>query len=362
MNNLNKYIEELKEVYKANMPFVVFKRPNELKLSSYLSNTNDVISLANFEEEGFVFVPFKTGNKILFPLNKSIKKEINFKEEEIIIEEITNNALLKIKNEQQLKKNHLNLVQKTIDFIVDGKADKIVVSREEIVSVKEFHLFNSYKKMLQKYPNAFVYIWFHPKIGLWMGATPENLLSIKDNTFKTMALAGTQPYKNKMEVTWQTKEKKEQQFVTDYITNTINPLVKNITISDPFTVKAGNLLHISTEISGELFSKKALNSLIAALHPTPAVCGLPKNIATEFILENEHYDRSYYTGFLGELNVENKSDLYENKSDLYVNLRCMQLKKETIHIYIGGGITKESNAIKEWEETKNKALVIKNIL
>ncbi len=355
MNNLDKYIKKLEKVYASNMPFVVYKKPNEFKLKTYLSKTDDIINLTNFEEKGFVFVPFNKGNSILFPLDECIIKEINFKEEEIIIEEIPKKTFAKIKNERNDKKNHINLIQKAIDFIKEGKADKIVVSREEMVSVKEFHLFNSFKKMLQKYPNAFVYIWYHPKIGLWMGATPEKLLSIKDNTFKTMALAGTQPYKNKVEVTWQPKEKKEQQFVTDYILNSIKLFVKNVEFTIPFTIKAGNLLHIRTDINAKLFSKSSLSNLISVLHPTPAVCGLPKNTASKFILENENYDRSYYSGYLGELNVV-------NRSNLFVNLRCMQLKEDKIHIYIGGGITKESDVIKEWEETKNKAMVIKSIL
>jgi isochorismate synthase len=73
--------------------------------------------------------------------------------------------------------------------------------------------------------------------------------------------------------------------------------------------------------------------VISVLHPTPAVCGLPKQEAKDFILENEGYDRKYYTGFLGELNKEafNKETL---KSDLYVNLRCMKIKDNQAHLYV----------------------------
>jgi isochorismate synthase len=95
--------------------------------------------------------------------------------------------------------------------------------------------------------------------------------------------------------------------------------------------------------------------LIDALHPTPAVCGLPKESAKEFILENEGYDRSFYTGFLGELSVE-------NRSNLFVNLRCMQVKDATYYIYIGGGITSASVPEKEWEETVAKSKVMLRVL
>jgi isochorismate synthase len=78
--------------------------------------------------------------------------------------------------------------------------------------------------------------------------------------------------------------------------------------------------------------------VISVLHPTPAVCGLPKQEAKDFILENEG-TTEYYTGFLGELNKEgfNKDTL---KSDLYVNLRCMKIKDNQAHLYMGCGITK----------------------
>lgn len=355
MNSFEIYIKEIIQVYDSKMPFVVFKRPNEFKLTAYLPNTNELIQLSDFEEDGFVFVPFNSGNKILFPINNSVKKEINFKEEDVIINDIKSNSISNIENEETPKKKYIKLVQKAINFIEEGKADKIVLSRIEKINAVNFDIENSFKKMLWKYPNAFVYIWFHPKIGLWMGATPEKLLSVENNTFKTMALAGTQVYKNVLNVTWQLKERKEQQFVTNYIVDSINPFVKEVEITAPFTIKAGNLLHIRTDISGKSLTKNSLKSLILALQPTPAVCGLPKSEATTFILENEKYDRSYYTGFLGELNVE-------NKCDLFVNLRCMQLRNNEIYIYVGGGITKESNAEKEWEETENKAEIIKSVL
>ena len=111
-------------------------------------------------------------------------------------------------------------------------------------------------------------------------------------------------------------------------------------------------------------------------NPTPAVCGLPKDAAKQFILNNENYNREFYTGFLGELNmktqqkarlgkrnIENRAYTYTKRStQLYVNLRCMQLKGNKAMVYVGGGITQSSIAEREWEETVSKSLVIKSIL
>jgi isochorismate synthase len=69
------------------------------------------------------------------------------------------------------------------------------------------------------------------------------------------------------------------------------------------------------------------------------------------VLDNEAYKRSYYTGFLGELNIH-------KNSNLFVNLRCMEIKRNNAEIYIGGGITKGSIPEKEWEETVAKSNIM----
>ena len=123
-------------------------------------------------------------------------------------------------------------------------------------------------------------------------------------------------------------------------------------------------------------SSENLYPVIEALHPTPAVCGFPKQKAKEFILQHENYNRQYYTGFLGELNLKqsrtrntNRRNVENNAyavvktySNFYVNLRCMQLKNETALVYVGGGITRDSDPEKEWEETVNKTKTIGNVL
>ena len=209
--------------------------------------------------------------------------------------------------------------------------------------------------MLQNYKNAFVYVWFHPEIGLWMGATPERLINIKGSNFTTMALAGTQPFEGATDVIWQEKEQQEQQYVTDFILENIKEEVTISEVKGPYTIKAGSLLHLRTDIMGQLKEVNLLESLIKSLHPTPAVCGLPKETAKDFILQNENYTRSYYSGYLGELNVN------EN-TQLFVNLRCMEVKDAKIALYIGGGITKGSIPEKEFEETVAKAMVMKKVL
>ncbi len=101
--------------------------------------------------------------------------------------------------------------------------------------------------------------------------------------------------------------------------------------------------------------------MIKKLHPTPAVCGLPKEAAKQFILENESYHRKFYTGFLGELNIDFKT-FKKEYSDLFVNLRCMDIENNAATLYVGCGITKDSIPEMEFMETVNKSMTIRKVV
>ncbi len=237
----------------------------------------------------------------------------------------------------------------------------MVLSRREIIDLQNFDIVSVFAKLVLTYPTAFTYCWYHPKIGLWMGATPERLLKAKNNKFYTMALAGTQVIKGSAEVVWEKKEIEEQHFVSNYILNNLKGKTSEVTVSSPYTVKAGNLVHIKTDIEGVIDENSNLKQVVSILHPTPAVCGLPQNITKKFIIENEGYNREYYTGFLGELNKKGFNKEIK-KTDLFVNLRCMQIKNNQAYLYIGCGITKDSIPEKEWEESVNKSMTMRKIL
>ena len=268
------------------------------------------------------------------------------------------------------------MVKKGIETIIDNNLKKVVLSRCEAKALKSENPISIFKRLFNTYKNAMVYCWYHPKVGLWLGATPELLFKIEGKQLTTISLAGTQPYKENGVAKWTSKELDEQQIVTDFITKQIEPYTSQINVSEIETVKAGNLLHLKSRITSLISASANLKSIIEALHPTPAVCGFPKQKAKDFILQNENYNREYYTGFLGELNIKqsktrntnrrnvenNAYSVVKTQSNFYVNLRCMQIKDGKALIYVGGGITKDSIAEKEWEETVNKTKTISNVI
>ena len=230
-----------------------------------------------------------------------------------------------------------------------------------MVDLIDYDLETVFKKLIYNYPSAFNYCFYHPKIGIWFGATPEQFLKLNQKSLQTVALAGTQVAGVSDKINWNEKEKVEQQLVTDFITSGLVGKVNKLYISSPYSVKAGNLRHIKTDITATIKSKKAIGEIILALHPTAAVCGLPKEAAKAFILENEKYDREYYSGFLGELNID-LATFRTEQSDLFVNLRCMKIKGKVAELFVGCGITAASIPGDEFLETVNKSMTIKRVL
>lgn len=339
-----------------NLPFVLYRKPNENKIVGLFQKDKKLNFTESFTEKGFVFASFDRKQIILIPEDNSEVVEVSFVSNTESI-----NVNTKANENQHAQSDFENLVQKGIDAIKNEAFQKVVLSREEIVDFQDFDLGNLFKKVLNCYPTAFNYCWFHPEIGLWMGATPERLLKTNGNVFETVALAGTQLFQENSKIVWGNKEQVEQQFVTDYILDTLKKVTSDVEVSAPYSLKAGKLLHLKTDIKGSIKQDSNIKELVLLLHPTPAVCGLPMKSAKEFIIENEGYNRSFYAGFLGEINSNENS-----ATELFVNLRCMQIKRELeitrAHLYIGCGITKDSNPENEWQETVNKATTMKNIV
>jgi isochorismate synthase len=366
--------EALERQYANKLPFVVYSRPINALIKCWLQEDDALYKTDTFSESGFVFAPFDINNKsILLPETHCEHFTVEIESELQL--EVANVKKLWNSNEKD-KNTHIDLVLKGISEINNGSLDKVVLSRfeeKELITVDPMAIF---KRLYNTYKNAMVYCWYHPKVGLWLGATPELLFKVEGQQLTTISLAGTEPYIKDVAVEWTNKEIEEQQIVTDYITNQIEPYTNHITISDVETARAGNLLHLKTRIISRIENSSSLKSIIEALHPTPAVCGFPKQKAKDFILNNESYNREYYTGFLGELNltqsktrnsnrrnVENNAyAVVKKSSNFYVNLRCMQVLKKNALIYVGGGVTKDSIPENEWKETVNKTKTIVNIL
>ena len=115
-------------------------------------------------------------------------------------------------------------------------------------------------------------------------------------------------------------------------------------------------MHLKTDFYFHLKQTGCLGDILYQLHPAPAVCGLPKQAAYDFILANEGYARTYYAGIIGWLAPP------DGQTALYVHLRCMHLTGKKATLYAGGGILPSSVEESEWQETQHKMETMRRVI
>ncbi len=265
------------------------------------------------------------------------------------------------------EQDFIALTHKAIQQIKQGNLEKLVPAKCKLVALPEkFDLVDCFYNLCEAYPHAMVSLVATPSLGTWMGATPEVLVSMdKHEIFKTMSLAGTQklPGNNiedaAAQASWTAKEIEEQALVSRYIINCFKRIrLREYTEKGPTTVVAGNLMHLKTDfwVDTKTVSFPELPTvMLELLHPTSAVCGMPREASIEFLREHEGFDRQLYSGYLGPVNIE-------DETHLYVNLRCMQLLASKAAVYAGAGVTVNSNPAKEWQETELKCETLLNVV
>ncbi|MFT6749169.1 MAG: isochorismate synthase [Flavobacterium sp.] len=343
--------------YQEKMPFVVFHKPNSEDVILVTQNDSETYYWESDADSGFVFCDFLGNKKLLLPQEKCN----TYFQKVSSISFVSLNTAAKLSQKLSAKEAFEKLVFEAINEIKSESFNKVVLSRKEIQENSTINLEILFCKMVSNYFTAFSYCFFHPSSGLWIGATPEQLIKVEGTNFKTVALAGTKKWSETEEIIWTEKEKTEQNLVTKSIENCMEGFATKISISQVYNFKAGDLAHLKSDFNIELKENFSIQKLVSALHPTPAVCGLPKQEALDFILKNEKYDREFYTGFLGELNRSFKT-MRMHESDLFVNLRCMKLEDNKAEIFVGCGITAESNPESEFLETQNKAMTMRKVL
>lgn len=337
-------LQQVSNHYAEGLPFVIYSLPDSNDINVVLQKNDTLYNTDCYAEECFVFAPFDYHEKAFYiPLEKS---ELTVTK--VSLEEIDKKDIV-VNEDSQKKEIYCEQVKSVLRSINSGNASKIVLSRKKEIELKQFEISVLIKRLFNLYPTAFRYVWFHPQTGLWCGASPEVFLKTEGVSFTTMALAGTQMVKKDKVPHWNFKELNEQKIVVDAISTNLQKVTSVVRISKTYDHKAASLVHLRTDITGILKKgKTTLSTITSVLHPTPAVCGTPQEYAKSFILENEMYNREFYTGFLGPISEK------ASCSRLFVNLRCMKIDNNITSLFVGGGITIDSIPESEWEETKHK--------
>ncbi len=386
--------------------FALFRLPRERACTLMIQREGEPQELLTLSElnrkSGFVIAPFAiTAQQPVLLLGADERRQMELAEVSAMKEELED---IITANEESY--DRLNAVRKSgeaalsdemarmryrIDFanfhahLLDGAFQKIVLSRSTFDHMPDNKKYAAdlFCMACQLYPRMFVSLVTTPKSGTWMMATPETLLDGKGRNWRTIALAGTMKLEEgqlgfdsldenaagqggnaseqtanqhpETEVRWDQKNMQEQRYVATYITECLEHFSHKMKEDGPYTVRAANLVHLRSDFNFELDNAERIGTLLKALHPTPAVCGLPKQNTFDFIVRNESSPRTYYSGFTGVLDPD-------NGTHLFVSLRCMHLRKDGYMLYAGGGLLPDSVEQQEWDETEAKMETMRHII
>jgi len=235
---------ELENLFEKQLPFVAFRCPNKKRVQLFFQKNAFLhIMDDNYNRSGFVMAPFLSSKKKIF-IPDTLKKSFNF-----ICKPSDFKPNRKYKENVEEKSNFIALIKKAKDLIFNKKVKKIVVSRSVYVKKSEKSAIDVFKKLLNNHFEAFVYLWFHPKVGTWLGASPELLMHLKKEKLKTVSLAGTSSYMKKN--LWTNKEREEQEIVTQNIIESLQNYFKKIDFKKGklVTFRTGNMIHLQTKIT-----------------------------------------------------------------------------------------------------------------
>jgi menaquinone-specific isochorismate synthase len=284
-------------------------------------------------------------NSLFEPIDKLNNKEFELSK---------NTAKIKLGYIEKEREEWNNLVSDALSKIEAGLFRKVVISRRIIAGIKHSPLFNSIFENLQaNYKNCTLFL-YKSENSVLFGATPERLLKLRGNEIEFDALAGsakrgaTEDDDNKIACSLliDKKNSEEHNHVIEFIKAASLKYVKNFRQFDTEIKKFSNIQHIYTPFKAELISADKIYNLVDDIFPTPAICGYPKDISFNYIIENENFDRGLFSGIIGFIS--------RGEMDLVVAIRSALLYDNKLYIYAGCGIVKGSDPISEFEETEIK--------
>jgi menaquinone-specific isochorismate synthase len=235
--------------------------------------------------------------------------------------------------------------------------NKLVLAHAiDVVSRLPFQVERSLHNLRQRYPDCYIFSTGNGKGQTFIGASPERLLSIQNHRFITDALAGSAPRGRTMLEDQQfaqrliasDKEQREHRVVVEFITRRLNDfgLIPQYAAT-PTLLKLSNIQHLHTPIRATFPVDRHPLEVLAELHPTPAVAGMPRAIACRQIQEYEQFSRSLYAGPLGWVDAK-------GNAEFVVGIRSALLENERARLYAGAGIVAGSNPDQELAEVRLK--------
>jgi menaquinone-specific isochorismate synthase len=264
-----------------------------------------------------------------------------------------------VKSGSSGKNRWLELTQHAISTIKSGTLGKLVTSRKLSVKTEQpVDIKKLLTQLLNYYPTCSIFN-YQSQGQTVLAVSPERLLSLNNRHISSDAIGGTisrTPDSLIRFITSDSKLLNEHAIIADDIYRRLDPYCHVLKMPvNPLLMKLHNMYHLETPISGQLREQKNIFDVIDTLHPTPAIAGYPARKAQQWLLQNECYNRGWYTGAFGWIRgIDN--------GELSVFLRCALIEGNSAQLFAGAGLVAESVAEQEWQETELKMNTILDML
>ncbi|BDR15164.1 isochorismate synthase [Vibrio sp. STUT-A11] len=251
-----------------------------------------------------------------------------------------------------------NGVSHLLELFNTTELSKVVLSRSVKITTNEnINPCSLLRNLLSINTNGYTFCSQISEASKLMGASPELLLSKKGSHVASNPLAGSRP-KSSCEIENKTayaslldtqKDLNEHSFVVEEVEKVLGQYCHNLyTPMVPSVIETETMLHLSTLLQGQADDPNISSLKIAAdLHPTPAVCGFPRQTAYAAIKEIEKFERGYFTGMVGWCDAR-------GNGEWVVTIRCAEVSQRAMSLYAGAGIVHESSPQSELDETGAK--------
>lgn len=247
-------------------------------------------------------------------------------------------------------------VDTALERIDDGRLTKVVLAQSLSVDLEDpIDVPATLERLRRRYPNCYGFQVDHDVGGTFFGAPPERLVSKRGERVETEALAGSVPrgdtaaedeaHVERMRA--DAKFQEEHGLVVDAIREQLAPFARELTVSEQTIRRLATIQHLRTPIEATLEGERHVLELVEALHPTPAVGGVPPEAAWETIRETEPFDRGWYAAPVGWFDAA-------GDGEFAVGLRSGVAADETVTLFAGNGIVADSDPDEEWDEVQLK--------
>ena len=256
-------------------------------------------------------------------------------------------------------------VAEAIDAIAGGHLTKVIVARREAWTAgAPLEAADLLGGLRDRFPTCFLFSVQPPGGPAFVGASPERLVAVRRGRVEADALAGTAPRADDPdrdrllaeELAGSDKEQREHRVVVEHLRRVLRPLVRSLEVpARPGLLRLANVQHLHTPVRGRLLNGAGALDVAGRVHPTPAVCGLPRDEALTWLRRREELDRGWYAGGVGVVRPG-------GDGEFCVAIRSALLSGRRAWLFAGAGVVAGSLARRERAEVEHKLEGMREVL